>query len=85
VDPQSREGIFMTIRAAADSGVAVLYSTHYMEEVERMCDRAFLIDRGKLIAQGTVAQLNELGGQLLAWRLPSKSRRDPDGMMVCRV
>jgi ABC-2 type transport system ATP-binding protein len=63
VDPQSREGIFITIRAAADSGVAVLYSTHYMEEVERMCDRAFLIDRGKLIAQGTVAQLIELGGR----------------------
>jgi ABC-2 type transport system ATP-binding protein len=34
-----------------------------MEEVERMCDRAFLIDRGKLIAQGTVAQLIELGGR----------------------
>ena len=63
VDPQSRERIFMTIRAAADSGVAVLYSTHYMEEVERMCDRAFLIDRGRLIAQGTVAQLIELGGR----------------------
>jgi ABC-2 type transport system ATP-binding protein len=63
VDPQSRERVFMTIRAAADSGVAVLYSTHYMEEVERMCDRAFLIDRGKLIAQGTVAQLIELGGR----------------------
>jgi ABC-2 type transport system ATP-binding protein len=63
VDPQSRERIFVTIRAAADSGVAVLYSTHYMEEVERMCDRAFLIDRGRLIAQGTVAQLIELGGR----------------------
>ncbi|HKD69215.1 MAG TPA: ABC transporter ATP-binding protein [Candidatus Binataceae bacterium] len=64
VDPQSREGILMTIRAAADFGAAVLYSTHYMEEVERMCDRAFLIDRGKLIAQGTVTQLIEVGGRL---------------------
>lgn len=63
VDPQSRERIFTTIRAAADAGVAVLYSTHYMEEVERICDRAFLIDRGKLLAQGTVAQLIELGGR----------------------
>jgi len=62
VDPQSRERIFTTIRAVADSGVAVLYSTHYMEEVERMCDRALLIDRGKLVAQGTVAHLIELGG-----------------------
>ena len=63
VDPQSRERIFTTIRAAADSGIAVLYSTHYMEEVERMCDRALLIDRGKLLAHGTVAQLIELGGR----------------------
>ena len=63
VDPQSRERIFTTIRELADSGVAVLYSTHYMEEVERMCDRALLIDRGKLVAQGTVAQLIELGGR----------------------
>jgi linearmycin/streptolysin S transport system ATP-binding protein len=63
VDPQSRERIFTTIRALADSHVAVLYSTHYMEEVERMCDRALLIDQGRLIAQGTVAQLIELGGR----------------------
>lgn len=63
VDPQSRERIFATIRTLADSGVAVLYSTRYMEEVERMCDRALLIDRGKLMAQGTVAQLIELGGR----------------------
>ncbi len=63
VDPQSRESIFLTIRALADAGAAMLYSTHYMEEVERMCDRALLIDGGKLIAQGTVAELIELGGR----------------------
>jgi ABC-type multidrug transport system ATPase subunit len=53
----------MTIRALADSGVAVLYSTHYMGESERMCDRALLIDGGRLVAEGTVAQLIELGGR----------------------
>jgi ABC-2 type transport system ATP-binding protein len=63
VDPHSRERIFSTIRALADSGVAVLYSSHYMDEVERMCERALLIDRGRVIAQGTVAQLIELGGR----------------------
>jgi ABC-2 type transport system ATP-binding protein len=47
----------------AEAGVAVLYSTHYMEEVERLCDRALLIDRGRLMAEGTVAQLIELGGR----------------------
>ena len=62
VDPHSREGIFAKIRTAADSGVAILYSTHYMEEVERMCDRALLIDQGRVLADGTIAQLIELGG-----------------------
>jgi len=57
VDPQSREQILLIVRSAANAGAAVIYCTHYMEEVERMCDRVLLIDRGKLIAQGTVAEL----------------------------
>jgi ABC-2 type transport system ATP-binding protein len=65
VDPQSRENVFAVIRQLADSGVAVLYSSHYMEEVERLCHRALLIDRGRLIAEGTIPALIELGGQHL--------------------
>ena len=85
VDPQSREGIFTTIRTAADSGVAVLYSTHYMEEVERMCDRALLIDRGKVDRPRHGRPIDRAG------RPPSahgnhlrKSHHDPDGTTVCR-
>jgi ABC-2 type transport system ATP-binding protein len=62
VDPQSRERIFTTVRAVAEAGNAVIYSTHYMEEVERLCDRVLLIDRGRLIADGTVAEIITLGG-----------------------
>jgi len=62
VDPQSRERIFATVRAAAAAGAAVIYSTHYMEEVERLCDRVLLIDHGRLIADGTVSELIALGG-----------------------
>jgi ABC-2 type transport system ATP-binding protein len=62
VDPQSREEILMRVRAAARAGAAVVYSTHYMDEVERLCDLVFLIDRGRVIAQGTVAELIALGG-----------------------
>jgi ABC-2 type transport system ATP-binding protein len=62
VDPQSREQILQTVRSSADAGAAVIYSTHYMEEVERTCDRIFLIDGGRLIAEGTVAELIALGG-----------------------
>jgi ABC-2 type transport system ATP-binding protein len=62
VDPQSREDIFATIRAAADSGLGILYSTHYIEEVERICDRALVIDQGKVLADDAITKLIELGG-----------------------
>jgi ABC-2 type transport system ATP-binding protein len=62
VDPQSRERIFAVVGAAAAAGAAVLYSTHYMEEVERLCHRAILIDRGRVVAAGTSAELIENAG-----------------------
>ena len=62
VDPQSREQILLIVRESADAGAAVIYSTHYMEEVERTCDRVLLIDQGRLIAEGTVAELIVRGG-----------------------
>lgn len=45
VDPQSRDHILHTIRGLANAGAAAIYSTHYMEEVERLCDRVLLINR----------------------------------------
>ncbi|MGH8012184.1 MAG: ABC transporter ATP-binding protein, partial [Candidatus Binataceae bacterium] len=62
VDPQSRERIIETLRGLAETGMAIVYSTHYMEEVERLCDRALLIHRGRLIAAGTVPELIALAG-----------------------
>lgn len=65
VDPQSRERILATVRARADGGAAVLYSTHYMEEAERLCDRVVLIDHGRVVAVGTPADLvRQAGGGL---------------------
>ena len=63
VDPQSREQILATVKGAAESGTAIIYSTHYMEEIERVCSRALLIDYGRVVAQGTVAELITLGGR----------------------
>src|SRR5262245_32881406 len=57
VDPQSRAHILDTVRAHAAAGAAVLYSTHYMEEAERLCDRVLLIDHGRVVAAGTPAEL----------------------------
>jgi ABC-2 type transport system ATP-binding protein len=62
VDPQSREQILLRVRKAAQAGAAVIYSTHYMEEVERTCDRVLLIDHGRVVADGTVAELIARGG-----------------------
>jgi ABC-2 type transport system ATP-binding protein len=64
VDPQSRERILGLVRRHAEAGAAVIYSTHYMEEAERICDRVLLIDRGKLVASGGVAELIAAVGTL---------------------
>jgi ABC-2 type transport system ATP-binding protein len=63
VDLQSREQILALVRRCAEAGAAVIYSTHYMEEAERICDRVLLIDRGRLIADGNVEHLVAMGGR----------------------
>jgi ABC-2 type transport system ATP-binding protein len=57
VDPQSRNRIFEMIEKLRDEGMAVLYTTHYMEEAERLCDRIAIIDHGQIIAEGTKEEL----------------------------
>ena len=64
VDPQSRQRLFDMVEAERDTGACVLYTTHYMEEAERLCDSLAIIDHGKLIAVGTVAELKaQLGAR----------------------
>ena len=66
VDPQSRNHIFEGVRALNREGLTVLYTSHYMEEVEALCDRVGIMDRGKLIACDTVANLiSSLGGSMI--------------------
>ncbi|HHU13023.1 MAG TPA: ABC transporter ATP-binding protein [Clostridiaceae bacterium] len=57
VDPQSRNHILQGVRALAKNGVTVVYTTHYMEEAEQICDRVGIIDKGQLLAEGTPAEL----------------------------
>src|SRR5215831_5597623 len=60
VDPQSRNAIFDNLEALKQRGKTLLYTTHYMEEAERLCDRLIIIDHGKVIADDTLQGLHRL-------------------------
>lgn len=60
VDPQSRNNILDGIKVLRDNGATIVYTTHYMEEVEILCDRIIILDKGKIIAQGTSDELKKL-------------------------
>lgn len=87
VDPQSREHIFETIEQLREEGTTILYTTHYMEEAERLCQQIAIMDEGRIIAQGTLSQLLAMldsariiqrphGLQELFLQLTGKSLRD---------
>ncbi len=63
VDPQSRNAILESVEGLSSAGMAVLYTTHYMEEAERLCDRVGIIDHGNLIAEGTRRELVAMVGE----------------------
>jgi ABC-2 type transport system ATP-binding protein len=63
VDPQSRERLFNLIKEERDKGTCVLYTTHYMEEAENLCDELAILDHGKIIAAGTLQDLRAQVGE----------------------
>lgn len=63
VDPQSRNAILSSVADLEQEGMAILYTTHYMEEAERLCDRIGIIDEGRIRAEGTRSELVRLVGQ----------------------
>jgi ABC-2 type transport system ATP-binding protein len=63
VDPQSRVRLLELTRELARGGATVLYTTHYMEEAESLCDRVVIIDHGRILAQGTLPELRSLLGE----------------------
>jgi ABC-2 type transport system ATP-binding protein len=62
VDPQSRNAIFENLESLKARGKALLYTTHYMEEAERLADRIIVIDRGRVMADDTLAGLQGRSG-----------------------
>jgi linearmycin/streptolysin S transport system ATP-binding protein len=73
VDPQSRENIFDSIEKLRDQGTTILYTTHYMEEAERLCNHIAIMDEGRIIAMGTLEQL-------LAMRDQTREVQRPHGL-----
>jgi ABC-2 type transport system ATP-binding protein len=63
IDPQARASILDVVRAVADHGAAVIYTTHYLEEAEKLCDRIGIVDHGKILAEGTLAELEAKLGE----------------------
>ncbi len=63
IDPQARLNILEFIRGLRASGTAILYTTHYLEEAESLCDRIGILDHGRLLAEGTLQELQDrIGG-----------------------
>jgi ABC-2 type transport system ATP-binding protein len=83
VDPQSRNAIFESVEALNRAGMSVIYTTHYMEEAQRLCHRVAIVDEGKLIALDTpTALIRSLGGGILVVGVAEGSPEDLSDRIV---
>ncbi len=81
VDPQSRNFIFEHVERMRDEGITIFYTTHYMEEAMRLCDRIAIMDQGRILALDTPAALIEmLGGGVLIVGLAADLRQDLEAL-----
>lgn len=80
VDPQSRNNILSGIKKLSNDGATIIYTTHYMEEAESICDRIIILDNGKIIASGTTDELKKLSNieEKITVELDSISNNDID-------
>jgi ABC-2 type transport system ATP-binding protein len=79
IDPQSRNHILDTVRELNREGMTVLYTSHYMEEVEALCDRIAIVDHGSVIAEGSLEELRALVGDedRVRIRIGDEAEREP--------
>jgi ABC-2 type transport system ATP-binding protein len=63
IDPQARLNILEVVRGVAAAGATVLYTTHYLEEAEKLCDRIAIMDHGEILAEGSLEELKDMVGE----------------------
>jgi ABC-2 type transport system ATP-binding protein len=63
IDPQARANILDVVRAIASAGTTVLYTTHYLDEAESLCQRIGIMDHGKILAEGSLEELKRMVGE----------------------
>ncbi len=81
IDPQARASILEFVKGLTEGGSAVLYTTHYLEEAEELCDRIGIIDQGRILAEGTLAELQgKLGSDQLFILEGDFAGKDPDAL-----
>jgi ABC-2 type transport system ATP-binding protein len=76
IDPQSRNHILETVRGLNREGMTVIYTSHYMEEVEYLCQRLAIMDHGRIIAYGTLEDVCQLAGSLATIRIDTTGDSD---------
>jgi len=81
VDPQSRNAIFDNIAQLRSAGKTILYTTHYMEEVEQLCDRVVIMDHGRVVADDTLAALRARAATTNVLHIDLR-RADPGGWLA---
>jgi len=84
LDPQTRASILELVRSIASGGAAVVYTTHYLDEAERLCDRVAIIDHGAILAEGTLAELRQAAGarEIVALRGSFRADQVPASLAV---
>lgn len=85
VDPQSRNHILSSIRGLRDEGATVIYTTHYMEEVEEISTRIIIMDHGSIIAEGTKEELKERLADDRLYRLDVENFENLDSKKLYRI
>jgi ABC-2 type transport system ATP-binding protein len=75
LDPQTRANLWQHIRGLRERGATILLTTHYLEEADALCDRILIIDHGKIVAEGTPAELKRrISGDLVTFEVDDAAR-----------